>query len=271
MKDQDKTKEELVAELAEMRQRISELEASLVTLKQQDETGQEAQATCKATIEAFDGLIYICSPTYEVEFMNERFIRRTGYNPIGEKCYQALHDRDDICPWCVNERVQGGETVRWEVQSPRDSRWYYVVNTPVRHRDGTVSKMAMIQDVTERKQAEEALRESQERLELALEGAELAMWDLNIQTGALVFNRRWAEMLGYSPDEIRPHIDSWENWIHPEDTERVKEVLNRHLAGETPSYEMEYRLVTKSGEVMRPNSASSAAMICGTSSLSCVA
>ena len=114
----------------------------------------------------------------------------------------------------------------------------------------TVSLLAdLAWDIAERKKAEEALRESQERLELALEGAELAMWDWNIQTGERVFNRRWAEMLGYSPDEIRPHIDSWEDSIHPEDTVRVKEVLNRHLAGETPSYEMEYRVVTKSGEI----------------------
>jgi PAS domain S-box-containing protein len=249
MKDQDKTKQELIAELLEIRQRIAELEASRVKLKQPEEAGHEAEMTCKAMIEAFDGLIYVCSPNYEVEFMNERFIQRTGYNPIGEKCYQAIHDRDGICPWCVNERIQGGETVRWEIQSPKDNHWYYVVNTPVRHRDGTISKMAMIQDVTERKQAEEALRESQERLELAMEGAELGMWDWNIQTGDLVFNRRWAEILGYSPDEIRPHMDSWEDSIHPEDTERVKEILNRHVAGKTPSYQMEYRVATKSGEV----------------------
>lgn len=366
MKDQEKTKAELVTELVEMRQRIAELEGALVTFKRREEAEQEALATSEAMIEAFDGFIYVCSPTYEVEFMNERFIQRTGYNPIGKKCYRALHDRDEICPWCVNERVQRGETVRWEIQSPKDNRWYYVVNTPVRHRDGKISKMAMIQDMTERKteelalqesqerfrrlidqaadaifvhdfdgrfldvnqqgctslgytrdellsmsvtdvdpdavprgdsarfwpnlpatfearhkrkdgttfpveirlgaiefgeskvvlamardltdrkKAEEALRESQERLELALEGAELGMWDWNIQTGKLVFNRRWAEMLGYSPDEIRPHIDSWEESIHPEDAERVKESLSRHIAGETPSYLMEYRIATKS-------------------------
>jgi len=412
MNDQQKTKEELINELMETRKRIAELEASLVTLRQGQEAGQEAEETRKATIEAFDGLIYVCSSNYEVEFMNERFIQRTGYDAVGEKCYRALHCRDEICPWCVNERVQLGETVRWEMRSPKDNRWYYIVNTPVRRRDGTVSKMAMIQDITERKraenimlarfrlveysashslhellqatldevevltgssigfyhfvetnqralnlqawstrtlremctaegrglhynideagvwadcvrqrkpvihndyaalphrrgmpdghayvirelvvpvsrgdrivavigvgnkpvdydasdiqtvslladlawdiaerkQAEDALRASQERLELAMEGAEIAVWDWNIQTGEMVSNGRWAEMLGYPPDEIRPHIDAWEHSIHPEDTERVKEVLDRHVAGETPSYEMEYRIATKSGQ-----------------------
>jgi PAS domain S-box-containing protein len=249
MNDEDKTKEELVNELVGMRQRIAEMEALLVTLRQRDEAGQEAETTCKAMVEAFDGLIYVCSANYEVEFMNERFIQRSGCNRLGEKCYRALHDRDEICPWCVNEKVQRGETVRWEIQSPKDGRWYYVVNAPVHHSDGTISKMAMIQDVTERKKAEEALCESQERLELAMEAADLGMWDWNIQTGALAFNRRWAEMLGYSPDEIKPHIDAWEDSIYPEDAERVKDVLNRHVAGETPCYEMEYRIASKSGDV----------------------
>jgi len=165
MEDQNKTREELINELVGLRQRVAELEGSLVALKQREEAGQEAQATCKATIEAFDGLIYVCSSNYEIEFMNERFIQRSRCNPIGEKCYQALHDLDEICPWCVNERVQRGETVRWEIQSPKDSRWYYVVNTPVRHRDGMISKMAMIQDITERKKTEQLLRDRTEALE----------------------------------------------------------------------------------------------------------
>jgi signal transduction histidine kinase len=64
----------------------------------------------------------------------------------------------------VNEKVFKGETVRWEVQSPKDHRWYYVVNTPIRHADGTMSKQSMIMDITERKLAEEALKENESAL-----------------------------------------------------------------------------------------------------------
>lgn len=123
-----------------------------------------SHAKYEAIVEAFDGLIYICSPNYEIEFMNDRFIRRTGHNPVGEKCYRALHDREEVCPWCVNERVQRGETVRWEIQSPKDNRWYYVVNTPIRHPNGNISKMAMIQDIHERKKTDEALRKHEQML-----------------------------------------------------------------------------------------------------------
>jgi len=126
---------------------------------------KDIQSQLNAIIQAFDGLIYVCSPDYRVEFMNQRFIERTGYDGTGALCYRALHDRADICPWCVNERVFKGETVRWEVQSPKDNRWYYIVNTPICWQDGTMSKQAMILDITDRKEAETALKLHQSHLE----------------------------------------------------------------------------------------------------------
>jgi PAS domain S-box-containing protein len=111
-----------------------------------------------AIVTAFDGQIYICSQDYRIVFMNEKLIERTGSNAIGESCFNVLHNLDAVCSWCVNERVFKGETVKWEVQSPKDGRWYYVVNSPIYNDDGTVFKQAMIQDITERKQTEEENR-----------------------------------------------------------------------------------------------------------------
>lgn len=133
--------------------------------KRAEEAVKESWAKYEAVVESFDGLIYICSADYKIEFMNKRFIERTEGNPIGQDCYRALHHRDSICPWCAADSVLRGKTVRWEVLSPKDNRWYYVVNTPITHPDGRVSKMGIILDVTERKQAEEQLKRREAILE----------------------------------------------------------------------------------------------------------
>jgi PAS domain S-box-containing protein len=136
-----------------------------VIRKKVEEALKEREARLTAIIEASDGLIYTCSKDFRVEFMNERLLRRTGYDATGELCYKVLHDRDSVCPWCMNERVFNGETVRWELKSPKDDRWWYIINTPIYHINGSISKHSMILDITERKEAEEEIG----RLNLDLE------------------------------------------------------------------------------------------------------
>lgn len=94
----------------------------------------------------------------------------------------------------------------------------------------------------------EQLRQSQERYELALEGADLGAWDWNIQTGAVIFNSRWAEMRGFALDEVEPHVNAWISGVHPDDLPRVQRVLTDYHDGKAPAYEVEHRAATKSGE-----------------------
>ena len=150
-----------------------------------DRSIREALAQYEAMIGAFDGLIYVCSDDFKVEFANKQMIERTGYDPIGQPCFKALHNRESICPWCVNESVQQGKTVRWEVQSPKDNRWYHNTNVPIRRPDGRISKMAMIRDITEQKVAEESFRRREAVLNAVSYAAEQFLkttaWEQHIQ------------------------------------------------------------------------------------------
>ncbi|WP_135302067.1 PAS domain S-box protein [Haloarcula amylovorans] len=106
----------------------------------------------------------------------------------------------------------------------------------------------LYRDVTERTNRERELRETSERLELAIDGADLGVWDWNVKTGDLTFDERWAGMLGYSRDELDPHVDTWEELVHPDDHDRAWDAIHTHLDGETDIYQCDHRLRTKSGD-----------------------
>ncbi|HPZ08314.1 MAG TPA: PAS domain S-box protein [Candidatus Eremiobacteraeota bacterium] len=160
-------------------------------------------AKYKAIVETFDGLIYICSEDYTVEFMNKHFIERTGYNGTGQKCFKVLHELEEICPWCVNEKIFRSETVKWEILSPKDNRWYYIVNTPVYHSNGTISKMAMIQDITERKKAEELLASEKEHLAVTLRSIGDGVITTDIEGKIVLINKAAEHITGWSEEDAR--------------------------------------------------------------------
>ncbi len=203
MQDEYRNKPERIAELATLLQKVAALEAEEARHQRLSEAWRDLWAQYEAIIEAFDGFIYICSQNYEIEFMNQRFIERQGDYPLGQKCYAALHGRDQVCPWCINDRVFGGETVRWEVQSPKDLRWFAVVNTRIQHPDGSLSKMAMIQDVTRQKQMEKALQESEARYRGVFENAVVGIFQSTPGGRMLNVNPSLAHIFGYdSPEDM---------------------------------------------------------------------
>lgn len=127
-------------------------------------------------------------------------------------------------------------------------RWMNVRAVPVHDRQGRIIEwMGMGQDVTVQKQAEMALAESGERLELALAGSGLVLWDWNISERKVTAGNRWFELLGYMKDELGGNEDDWIDLINPKDLERFKQKLSSHLQGETASFESEHRLRHKDG------------------------
>ncbi len=102
----------------------------------------------------------------------------------------------------------------------------------------------------ERRRAEELrAREAAdaERLRLALHGADLALWDVNLVTHVGTVNERWSAMLGYLPHEIVPDDSEWRDRIHPDDAERVLDAQQKHLDGATDAFEASYRLRHRDG------------------------
>jgi two-component system cell cycle sensor histidine kinase/response regulator CckA len=102
--------------------------------------------------------------------------------------------------------------------------------------------------IAERERTERALRESEERLRLALMAAEQGLYDLDVQTGDAVVTPEYARMLGYAPDEFTETNERWIERLHPDDRESVAGAYRAYVAGETPEYRVEFRQRTKSGD-----------------------
>ncbi|HUX89995.1 MAG TPA: sensor domain-containing diguanylate cyclase [Gallionellaceae bacterium] len=99
-------------------------------------------------------------------------------------------------------------------------------------------------------QAERKLHESEERMKLALSGADVGTWDLDVSTGKLNFDSQWGGLLNYTAEKDRPH--NYENWaalIHSDDKERVLKAMQDHIDGRAFEYKAEYRIHTHSGKV----------------------
>jgi PAS domain S-box-containing protein len=155
----------------------------------------------EAIIKAFDGLIYLCSQDYIIEFMNQKYIERIGYDATGQICYKTLHHRDSACPWCLIERILNGETVRCEVLTPKDN-WYHVVSTPIYHSDGSFSKLAMIMDISGRKYAEQSLEKKVEEQKLLLDNIQTQIWYLKDAKTYGAVNKAHAEFLNLGKRDI---------------------------------------------------------------------
>jgi PAS domain S-box-containing protein len=110
-----------------------------------------------------------------------------------------------------------------------------------------VSSIGIEQDITERKKLEAELHRSRERMELALDGADLAAWDWNVRTGEFVSNARWAELRGYQAGELPPRVEAWFGGVHPDDLPRMQQALSDHFEGRSPEYEVQLRVAARDG------------------------
>ncbi|RYF36269.1 MAG: PAS domain-containing protein, partial [Cytophagaceae bacterium] len=121
--------------------------------------------------------------------------------------------------------------------------WNELTITPVRNQHGVVTHfIGTMRDISDRIQIEQAVRESEQRLQLALLGGNLALWDWQVQDGRLIVNQRWLAMLGMDPDVPPPTIATWTALVHPEDRIKLESIVEHVIFQPTKrDFEIELR------------------------------
>lgn len=129
----------------------------------------------------------------------------------------------------------------------RQRTWYEVRLSPILSGGKVENIILTAGEITERKLAEEALRDSEERFSVAVRGANDGIWDWDLERERMYYSLRWKKILGYSEDDISESPDEWIGRIHPDDVQQVRADLKAHLQGFTPHLISEHRIMHRSG------------------------
>ncbi|MEY3125068.1 MAG: hypothetical protein RLZZ573_1588 [Pseudomonadota bacterium] len=125
--------------------------------------------------------------------------------------------------------------------------WVHIMGTSVYEQSKLVRRTSVVQDISERKQTEISLRESEERWKLAMESTGDGVWDWYVQTDVEYFSKRLIEMYGFTEEEFRHRPNGLDDRTHPDDMAQLMEDRQAHFDGLTPTYVNEHRLRCKDG------------------------
>ena len=198
-----------------------------------------------------DGFWVLDSSGHIVE-VNQAYCSMSGYSR-DEIIGMGINDLDaEETPEFTEARIQCVRSIGSELFEARHRRkdgsiWDVEVSASwLDERGGQF--ICFCRDLTERKRLEKALMNEHQRQAFILDGSRAGTWEWNLQTGETIFNETWAALLGYTLDELKPTtFETWEALTHPDDLLAATDQIERYLAGETPHYECELRMLHKDG------------------------
>jgi len=140
-----------------------------------------------------------------------------------------------------------GEERAYELAYPTGES-FDVRSAPLLGKDGSTHNVLVVAlDITARKRAEESERVLEKRLRLAMQAANVGLWDWDLATNRVYYSHEWKHQLGYDEDEIGDDFGEWEQRVHPDDLAQARDTALRYVAAPWPNYEQEFRMRHKDG------------------------
>ncbi len=258
MKDRQKSKEQFTEQLKDLRRQIGQLRRMEAEHKQTEQTLQESEARYKAIFEsAREGILVADIETKRLKYANSAICSMFGY-AVDEWRQLSVHDvhPEEALPHVIAEfeaQARGEKTLATNIPCLRkDGTIFYAdINTTNVVIDQRPCNVGLFTDITERKRAEEALRESEQRYRLLVEQLPAITYTaaLDQASTTLYISPQVKEILDMSPDDYKADPDLWRKLLHPDDRGHVMdEVKKSHRTGRP--FSCEYRMVTKDGRIV---------------------
>jgi PAS domain S-box-containing protein len=242
-------------ELFHKGERLRQLERREYERRLADEALRRSEEHFRLMADSAPVLLWLADPEARCTFVNRPWLEFTGRTleqELGGGWAESVHP-EDRPRWLEIYRTGARERrgFRREYRLRRadgEYRWMFGTATPRVASDGRFAGcVGSVIDISERRQAEEALRESRERLDLVLRSTRVGLWYCNLPFDRLEWNSRCKAHFGLPPDAAVT-IDTFYECLHPDDRERTRAAIERSIAERVP-YDVEYRTVAPDGQV----------------------
>lgn len=203
-------------------------------------------------LESFPDIIFELDKDFNILWANKTALELEPL-AIGQKCYQIYAGLKNPCDGCaIVNAVKKGETqqsVTHHKAFRSEEKYWENLAIPVKDNYANVTSIIEVsRDITTRKLAERELLRTKERLELSMKAGNVAWWIWDCPSGVVEYDKRKAEMAGYSYEEFPKNVYKITELIHPDDYEKTMQVMTDHLKGKIPEYRIDYRLKTKQND-----------------------